>query len=213
MPPEEEVVATPATGDAPAATPAADTPADTNTPPAGDTPADDSSTAAGEESPAEESGSEGDIAPGSFADFTLPEEMELQAESMASATELFKADGLNQEQAQKYVDIAAGLVQQTLEKQAGAYEQLKQDWHDQSKADPEMGGEKFDETVALAQSALEKIGTPALNALLQETGIGNHPEMIRAMRNVGALMKEDNPGGGTPPTTPKDRLSVLYPPV
>tara|TARA_R110000787_G_C13443394_1_gene446760 strand:- start:39437 stop:40072 length:636 start_codon:yes stop_codon:yes gene_type:complete len=171
----------------------------------------ENSTADGETPSADDSGSDDNTVPEVYADFTLPDEIVLNEQVMGGAAELFKADGLTQAQAQKYIDLAADLVQQTSEGQAGAYEQQKQGWYDQSKADPDFGGDKFDETVGLAQLGLSKVGTPELNALLQETGLGNHPEIIRAMRNVGNLMKEDNPGGGLPNSKQSDRISTLYP--
>lgn len=147
-----------------------------------------------------------------YADFTLPEGMELDAQLLEQAAPLFKELGLNQEQAQKLVDLQAAHVQASQTGQAEAFNQLKLDWQDQSKNDSEIGGDKFEQSVSDAREALGKFGTPELTKLLNDFGIGNHPEMIRFMAKVGALTKEDVPGStGSPTKGEKDRVSILYP--
>jgi hypothetical protein len=147
-----------------------------------------------------------------YADFEMPEGVELDVQLMEQAQPLFKELGLNQEQAQKLVDFQAAQVQASQTGQAEAFNQLKQDWQAQSKSDNEIGGDKFDESVSDAREALGKFGTPELTKLLNDFGVGNHPEMIRFMAKVGNLTKEDVPGNSGSPSTPeKDRVSILYP--
>ena len=147
-----------------------------------------------------------------YADFTVPEGIELDAQMLESAQPLFKELGLNQEQAQKLVDFQAAQVQASQTGQAEAFNQLKLDWQDQSKNDKEIGGDKFEQSVSDAREALGKFGTPELTKLLNDFGIGNHPEMIRFMAKVGTLTKEDVPGNSGSPANPeKDRVSILYP--
>ena len=147
-----------------------------------------------------------------YSDFTAPEGTELDSGLIDQATPLFKELGLNQEQAQKLVDFQAAQVDAGQKGQAEAFTQVKQEWQDQTKNDAEIGGDKFEQSVSDARGALEKFGTPELNTLLNDFGVGNHPEMIRFMSKVGALTKEDVPGnpGGSPPSG-KSRVDILYP--
>ena len=49
-------------------------------------------------------------------------------------------------------------------------------------------------------------------ALLDETGFGNHPEMIRAMRRVGERVGEDTfERGGSGDAKPKSDRELFYP--
>lgn len=147
-----------------------------------------------------------------YADFTMPEGMTLNAEQIAQASPLFKELGLNQEQAQKLVDFQAAQVQAGQQGQMDAFNQQKTDWLDQARKDPEMGGDKFDENVGLAKEAMSKFGDKGLTTLLNDFGVGNHPEMIRFMAKVGRLTKEDVPDDqGNPASQPKDHVSILYP--
>ena len=202
--------------DEPAIEPAA---AASDTPPAGDdappvvtddTPAgDDTPPADGDGKP---NGDSDGAAPESYSDFTLPEGVELDEALLGKATPLFKDLGLNQEQAQKVVDFQAEMVKEGEQSQADSFNRLVEGWQNESKNDKEFGGDKFDENVGIAKLAVDKFGTPEFKQLMEDHGVGNHPEMIRFMLNIGKLVKEDVPGGFTGATSDKkSRTDILYP--
>jgi hypothetical protein len=142
----------------------------------------------------------------------MPEGSELDEAVLSDATPIFKELGLNQNNAQKLIDLYAKQVQAGSQKQIDAFNQLISDWGTQSKNDNEFGGDKFDENVKIGQSAISKYGTPELKQLLEEHGVGNHPEVVRFMVRVGNTLKEDVPGSnGTTPTKAEDHVSILYP--
>ena len=150
--------------------------------------------------------------PDTYADFDLPEGMPLDEALLNEATPIFKDLGLTQEQAQKLVDFQVKQVQASSQSQVDAFNQLMQDWREKSKNDSEFGGDKFDESIAVARSAVDKFGTPELKQLLEEHGVGNHPEVIRFMVKVGKLTSEDVPGTSGAQSTPdQDRVSQRYP--
>lgn len=147
-----------------------------------------------------------------YADFKLPEGMTLDQEALDAAKPLFQKYKVSQEDAQAFVDVMAGKVEAVRQGQIDAFNQLMTDWKEASKNDSEFGGDKFDESIALAKSAVDKFGTPELTKLLEDHGMGNHPEVIRFMVKVGKLTAEDVPGGDQTPTSKeKDRLEQLYP--
>lgn len=150
--------------------------------------------------------------PDTYADFAMPEGVTIDAELLSEATPLFKELGLTQEQAQKLVDFQAKQVQAGSQKQVDAFNQQLDEWREQSENDKEFGGDKFDENVKVAQAAINKFGTPELKQLLNDYGVGNHPEVIRFMVRVGKLTAEDVPGGDNNPTTTQDDvLTRMYP--
>jgi len=150
--------------------------------------------------------------PDTYADFAMPEGVTVDSALLSEATPLFKELGLTQEQAQKLVDFQAKQVQASSQSQVDAYNQLMNDWQERSRNDKEFGGKAFDENIAIARSAIDKFGTPELKQLLEEHGVGNHPELIRYNVRVGKLIAEDVPGGNTTPTSKaQDRVSLLYP--
>ena len=155
----------------------------------------------------------GDGAPEAYTEFTLPEEVTLDAALLEAATPVFKDLNLTQEQAQKLIDFQAAQVQAAEVAQVESFNALKEDWVTQAKADKEFGGDAFDENVKLAGAAVNTFGTPEFKQLLNDYGIGNHPEMIRLMVKIGKLTKEDNPlnDGDSPINQTKDRAELLYP--
>ena len=143
-----------------------------------------------------------------YEDFTLPEGVQLDDETLSSATELFKEAGLTKEQAQKFVDLQVAANQKAEDQNTT----VRQEWSDKSKSDKEYGGDKFNESIASANQALEKFGTPEFKDMLNETGVGDHPEMIRLLKRVGDLTKEDNPlNPGKTPVKKLSRAEQLYP--
>jgi hypothetical protein len=96
------------------------------------------------------------------------------------------------------------------------FDQRVQKWETDAKADPELAGKdgkQFDTNVQLAMRARDKFANPALRQLLNETGFGNHPEVIKFFVRVGAAMKEDTfiPPGAPPPPPAKDVSELFYP--
>lgn len=88
-------------------------------------------------------------------------------------------------------------------------------WAEETKNDPEIGGAKFDATIAAATKGLQQFGSPELSKLLAETGLGNHKAVIKAFAMVGAKVAEDKPPlATTRPTemepTEADRLKTMY---
>lgn len=210
-----------AAGDAPATPPVTDSTTDAGKPGGEETPA----VALGAETddkPADQASASGDgkpagdepnatVPPETYADFELPEGMEINAEYLEQMTPVFKDLGLTQEAAQKLVSAHAKQVQAGEEARASAFNQLTQDWLTATKADKEIGGDKFEESLQHARRALGEFGTPALNELFRNYGIGNHPEVVRAFTRIGKLMKEDQPGQlGNGAEPPKSRVDLLY---
>jgi hypothetical protein len=89
------------------------------------------------------------------------------------------------------------------------------EYETQAKADPEIGGPKFDASVEKAQQVLAKFGTPGLKQALDTTGFGSHPEVLRLLAKIGGAMSEGSlvlPGaqdGGA--ATKKAPHEIMYP--
>lgn len=150
--------------------------------------------------------------PETYADFDLPEGMELDGAALEQAQPLFKELGLTQDQAQKVVSFYADQIQAGQQRQADTFNQMRETWLNESMSNKEFGGDKFDESVGIAREAIEKVGSPELKTLLEESGFGNHPELIGAFYRMGKLMKEDVPGGESHATsTERSRVDILYP--
>lgn len=138
-------------------------------------------------------------------EFTPPEGKEFDADVLGVFAEAAKEANLPQDAAQKVLDkIAPALA----DKQARMMETMRAEWANTAKADKEFGGDKLAENLAVAKQALTTFGTPELTALLNESGLGNHPEIIRAFYRAGKAISEDGfvAGGKTASVDPAKRL-------
>jgi len=113
---------------------------------------------------------------------------ELDPEVLTAFGEVAKELDLPQEAAQKVLDKVAPVIQA---RQAKAVEEVKQEWFNESQSDEEFGGENLNSNLEIAKSSLKAFGTDALKSLLQESGLGNHPEVIRFMYRAGKAISED----------------------
>lgn len=151
-------------------------------------------------------------APEEYADFSLPEDMPMDAEAMDAFKPLAKELGLSQEQAQKLVDIQAQAVARFTEAQTQAFVETTNGWLESAKGDDEIGGPNFDARVATAKKAVEFFGTPELIEAFDMTGVGNHPEFLRAFYRIGKLMEDDPVRfGSSQQAGPKDPAKILFP--
>lgn len=149
---------------------------------------------------------------GNYA-LTMPDGVELDSEMMAVIGPVFKDLNLSNGHAQMIADKFIEVQQQRAGKQAEGWAQTITKWADDAKADPEMGGNKWDGTVTAAKSTVDRFGTPALKEYLEASGAGNHPEIIRLMAKVGAMIGEDDPAiSENPGVKPSaDRAVAMYP--
>lgn len=197
----------PAPADTPTPAPSADQ-APASEPAKADAPADGEQSKEGDKAADKPAG-----APEKYEAFTLPEGTKISDELNGDLAATAKELGLTQEQAQKLADLAAkhGGNQQTA--MADAVQKARAEWAQSSTSDKEFGGEKLSENLAVAKKAMDQFGTPELKTLLNESGLGNHPEIIRAFYRAGKAISEDRvvTHGNSSAERSKDPAKVLYP--
>lgn len=139
-------------------------------------------------------------------EFKAPEGMELDAASVDDFRAVAAELKLSPEAAQKVVDIAIKREQARAE----AFATQVQAWGDEVRADKDIGGAKLDENLGVARKAIDQFGSPELKSLLDSTGMGNHPEVVRMMVRIGRAISEDKIVRGNTSATPKDHAALLY---
>ena len=123
--------------------------------------------------------------------FTAPEGNQLDTELMAKVVPVFKEAGLTQAKANQLTELFGKEILPTIQRrQEAAWKAEVAGWAEATKKDPEIGGTKFEASVANAARAVNTIN-PGLTEVLDKYGLGNHPEMIRAFSKVADLMAED----------------------
>lgn len=150
-------------------------------------------------------------APEAYADFTLPEGAAINPEVVDELKAFAKEKNLTQEEAQKLVDLGVKNAQGATAALDTKIEQVRREWNEASRVDKEIGGDKLDENRAVAKRALDTFGTPELSKFLEETKLGDHPEVLRAFFRVGQAISEDRLVAGAKAPAGKDGLAKLYP--
>lgn len=156
-------------------------------------------------------GDKSEGAPEAYTDFTTPEDVKLDPELAGELKTLAKELNLPQAQAQKVADLGAKLAQKMVADQAETLKQARTQWESEARADKEIGGDAFEANLGVAKKAVDAFVSPELKAMLNETGLGNHPELIRTFVKIGKAIKEDGfVGGRATPAVRGDMAQRLY---
>lgn len=139
-------------------------------------------------------------------DIKAPEGSLLSKSSLDRTEAFAKGRGLSNEEAQELVDVQHQAISEYMD---GVKAEMA-GWEDQAKKDPEIGGDNFNESVELAKRAVERYGNEAFKKALNETGLGNHPEVVRVFRNIGKAMQEDKLETGSHTEAPKSPEDLFY---
>ena len=137
-----------------------------------------------------------------------PEDMAVCEEAKAAFADLSKTCNLSPEVAQKLVDLEANFARQTAAQQAKQQQAQLAQWAKETK---QFFGPAWEKEISLAVRAADAFGGPELRALLEETGLGNHPVIVRTFNGIGKRISEDNTPGGKPSAvTDKTFTEALY---
>lgn len=198
---------TPPAADPASSTLLTDPPAATDPAPADPAPAADPAAPAADPKPADDpKPAEPPGAPEAY-EFVPPEGHVLDEGVIGKFSEVAKELNLPQDKAQKVLDVMAPAI---AERQQAALQAMTSEWAEASKADKEFGGEKLGENLAIAKTALDKFATPEFTKLLNDTGLGNHPEVLRVFYRAGKAISADTVVTGKQAPAPADRLAALY---
>lgn len=139
--------------------------------------------------------------PPATIDLKLPEGFVADEAALGEYKSVAQALGLKGEQAQKVFDVyAKHEAARDAARQAQAVEAREaqnRQWAEAARADKEYGGGNFDASLAHAQRAMARFGSKELLTWLNESGAGNHPELMRAFIRAGKAISEDNTRGAS----------------
>lgn len=97
-----------------------------------------------------------------------------------------------------------------------AGETQRNSWKELTLKDPDIGGNRQETTIRAANEAIKTHGGTAAQQkefrdLMEQTGLGNHPAMIRMLANVARNLKEGKPlPASKPESTVKSAMAKRY---
>lgn len=166
--------------------------------------------------------------PPTYEAFKLPEGITLEDSKLGEFTKELaefqvktKAEqAFVQEFGQKLVDRHVAEVKNTIDRLNEHYtkqwEKNKSDWKEAVMKDPELGGNRQETVIKAAKEFVRTHGgTEAQQqeffALMDSTGLGNHPAMIRILSKAGMSMSEGKPLPASKPVPQsKSKVATRY---
>lgn len=143
-------------------------------------------------------------------DLKAPEGAAMDDAGIAAFAEFAKGQNLTQEAAQSMLTTLAPAMAKRAQDQVAA---IHAQWLADTKADKEIGGDKLDENLAVAKKARDAFATEGFRDFLEQTKLGDHPEMVRFLNRVGKAMSEDSlvTSGGGKKTPEMSAAQRMYP--
>lgn len=145
--------------------------------------------------------------------YAFPEDVDLDMEAVEKFKPLMAEMGVSAENAQRLVDLAVEMHRRAKTGSQGKEADTLAAWSKASHEDGEFGGAVFERSVVEAQKAMRHFASPAFIEMLDATGLGNHPEMIRLFCKIAKGISEDrfigHQGGGA---SGKSLADILYGP-
>lgn len=132
------------------------------------------------------------IEPVTVESIKYPETIQINKEEAGAFVALANTLGLKKEQVQGIIDFQVKTLETKTkeyeEKSNKAFEEQAKTWEMESKA---KFGLEFDKNLGLAKKAYEKYATKGFRELMENTKLGNHPDIIETFKNVGVLISND----------------------
>lgn len=143
----------------------------------------------------------------------IPKDSLLSQADIDKVSSFAKEKGLSNDVAQTLLEQRSQAVADFHSGQLAALETRKTEWLESCKTDKEIGGEKFNENAELASRVINHYASEDLKKQLNETGLGNYPELVRMIARIGRDIGEDKlvlPGSQTNKAEKKSIESRLY---
>ena len=141
-----------------------------------------------------------DGAPESYEDFKAPEGIDLASPVVDSFKGVAKELDLSQEKAQTLIDKMTPIL---AARQVENIKRISAEWAERSKADPEIGGDKFAASMANVARVRETFARNADGQIdpdiaeFMSSPMGNHPGALKLLARAGAAISEASfPTGG-----------------
>lgn len=130
-----------------------------------------------------------------FKDVKLPDGMELDAELTGEFSSIAKEMKLSQAKADKFMGMGVKLSQKLQQNFENAIKEAQGNRIKEIKTmlntDPEIGGANLKSTLLEANEAYKAFVSEEAANVLAETGLNNHPAIVKMFRDIGRQVKGD----------------------
>lgn len=127
-------------------------------------------------------------APEKYDSFKAPEGMMLDTKAVEQFTGLAKELNLSQDAAQKLVDFQTSQIKAAQDANLQSFKQMQTDWAAETR---KALGANADKELSYAAAYRDKFLTDGARKVLNDTGLANHPEIIKSFIQAGKAISED----------------------
>lgn len=151
-------------------------------------------------------------------EFKIPDGIEINKEVLGKFEGLARGLNLKTDQAQPLVDLWVEATHGYETQAIQAWVDQGQQWEQEIKSDSQIGGARFNESLALAKKGLGFAGKEFAE-YIESSGLGNNPQVFRMLMKIGKSLSEDRAGfNENPPpdnnsklTGEQEQLAKMYP--
>ncbi len=144
----------------------------------------------------------------SYSQLVLPESLKGHEASFASFKQLAAELKLPAETAEKLIQWEASVAQGNQQSAEVQRADILRKWTEQTK---EIFGPSYQQNIARALEAADRFGGPELRELLEVTGLGSHPVIVKTFHQISQQICEDaSVSGRTRHSTDKTFAEALY---
>lgn len=143
-----------------------------------------------------------------YEGLSFPQEVSVRPEIWDEFKNLAREINLSPQNAQRLIDLESRAAQLAGRNGDAARQEILQSWADKTKA---LFGPGYEKEIDVALRAADAFGGAELRDLLEATGLGNHPVVVKTFNQIGRLMGEDEfIGGAQTRGTDKTFTEALY---
>jgi hypothetical protein len=128
--------------------------------------------------------------PTTYEAFNLPEGFTPDQREMSAFTDILRDGRASQETGQKLLDLYTGELKKLETYQREYWQNTLDTWKEDTLADPQLGGNRFQTVLTRCTSVLNEFATPGFLEMLDASGLGNHVEMFRFLNKVADFVGE-----------------------
>jgi hypothetical protein len=135
--------------------------------------------------------------PREYSPFVIPDGGQIDDRHVNTMRGILDGEYGHQDRAQKLVDlhfeIAKDVGKEYAKHQRETWQKFNDDWKEETRKDPELGGRNLDETVLRSKALIDQFGgnpqqRNELYRWLDSSGMSNNPGMLRLLNNIGKAL-------------------------
>jgi hypothetical protein len=127
-----------------------------------------------------------------YSDLKAPEGSKLNSADSEKIIEFAKENNLSKDAAEKLLKQVSESREEYFSSLQTEFKEKVKQWESDTKADKEVGGDGFKKNVELSRQVVERFGTKEFKDMVNNTGFGSHPEVVRMFSRIGKAMDSDS---------------------